>query len=73
MTEVSGKMPNTHGRQFAEHIEIVRKGDDFSLKINGAEFPWHINTDGASMQVSHDMPSITVTIPTSRISVRDEW
>lgn len=62
------------GRKFADHIEVTRKGVDFSLRIDGEEFPWAILDTGITFEVSERTPSaITISIPTSRLSVTDEW
>lgn len=56
----------------ATAIEVVRDGQNFSLRIDGAEFPWHITADGVRIEVGRDrVPTVSVTIPAESVQVDD--
>jgi hypothetical protein len=58
--------------KWPEKIEVWRKGAELEVFIDGEEFPWFILREPIVVPVSADTaPSITVTIPASRVLVDD--
>lgn len=61
--------------KMADHIEVFAKNNtEWSLRIDGQEFPWFISSDGVQTIVGSDnCPSVTVTIFANRVSVEHDW
>lgn len=54
----------------AKHITVKQVGADYSLQIDGEEFPWFITVDGVRTTVSREeMPAVTLTIVAERVEV----
>lgn len=58
--------------ELAKLIEVEREAGEFSLRVDGKDFPWHIAVDGVTVHVStDDLSSVTVTIVAEEVRVLD--
>lgn len=61
--------------KMADHIEVVCKnGNEWSLRIDGQEFPWYISEAGVQTTVgADDCPNATITVLANRVSIEHDW
>lgn len=60
--------------EIAHVITVRRLGFcDWSLQIDGREFPWAVSADGVDVTVAdRDMPAVRLTIVADRVEVVDD-
>lgn len=60
--------------KLAEEIVVTgQPGGRFELEIDGAQFPWWIGRDGATVTVTpNEMPGVSIFIPAERVRVLHE-